>query len=329
MRRHLPWILTLMLCLPLFASAAEIDRAASRSLPEVDPSLLFFALTDGLADADGQLSFEFLVDGVLMARENVQLPGHAPAPATSCNPELDIADTEATLKELQSQPAPAAVEILARQPNLLAAVQRHADEGSAVEVRIAFDGQMWEQLSLGELRERSGNLLAAPTELRRTASELSEVADQLLADEPVALVAGYAPSTCEGYCAQDLLQCQIVCNGNAACEQQCTDIYDDCIAGCEPCSGPTVRTYTVTTLVSQTYLGVTQCLKDFYQPSSKRWYDYLQIQKKHTTYRETTQCDGSQSTVVVSVSYTTTNCWNVVSFSSCSIDQGTALPICF
>jgi hypothetical protein len=327
MKRHLPWILALTLCMPIFASAAEIDRAASRSLPEVDSSLLFFALTDGLADATGLLSFEFLVDGVVMARENVQLPGQAPAPATSCNPELATAEVEAALRELQTQPASAAVEILARQPALLSAIQRHADGGSAVEVRIAFDGQLVEHLSLAELRGRNESLLAAPTELRRTTSELSEVAAELMADEPAVLVAGYAPSTCEGYCAQDLLQCEIGCNGNAACEQQCNYIYADCIAGCAPCPGPTIRDYSVSTLVSQNFLGISECLRDFYPPYASQWHSKFQLQYKDTTYRETTQCDGSKTTVVLSVSYSYSVCWNP-SFVPCSNYQGTALPLC-
>lgn len=334
MRRHLPWILTLLLCLPVFALAAELERAglpnAEIEPAEIDSSLLFFHLADDLADATGTLSFEYWADGALMAREDLRLPGQAAAPAMGCGgPEASSEEALTASRQWQDLPAPAAVELLARHPQLLTAIQRRADAGSTVEVRITFDGRPMEGLPLGELTQRSGELVSAPVALQVTASGLSAVSEELLSDEPVALFAGFQPSTCTEYCHYDYLQCQIGCNGNPACDQQCTDTFDDCIAGCEPCSGPTVRTYTVTTNVSQTFLGITQCLTEYFSPHANRWHDYFQLQKKHTTYRETTQCDGSQSTIVQSVSYSTTHCWHPLSFSSCSVPQGTAFPPCF
>lgn len=133
-----------------------------------------------------------------------------------------------------------------------------------------------------------------------------------------------ASSTCDEYCCKDECdlyynQCESGCGVAPAedcllrCEAQLADCYEDC-EGC-----PHVTEYWVTTLDSETYTYQSKCLDDHIFSGAK-WYEEMERTWKHTKYRETEECDGSYTTVVIQVTYSVDYCWKRTGFNCYSPD---------
>lgn len=124
-----------------------------------------------------------------------------------------------------------------------------------------------------------------------------------------------ASSTCLDNCDLEYQWCEDSCNGDGYCLDWCDYQRDVCRDNC--C--PFVSEYTVTTLDQETFTGSTKCLEGLYTFQGR---DYTHMERiwKHTEYRETEACDGSTSTVVIDVTYSTDYCWKQTAYSCGSPD---------
>jgi hypothetical protein len=134
----------------------------------------------------------------------------------------------------------------------------------------------------------------------------------------------FADAECENQCGIDYWTCSDNCGafGGALCESQCSDGFNSCIGRCNAC--PTTRDYTVTTLVSKTASGRNGCFTDFnFNTGAFTYKEYLEKDKR-TTYRETTACNGTKTTTVLSTTNETYYCWtkNCVGIGNCCSNPG-------
>ena len=121
---------------------------------------------------------------------------------------------------------------------------------------------------------------------------------------------------CEEQCNLDYWTCSDTCGpfGGALCEQQCVDAQNACLRTCELC--PFIRNYSTTTLLSSQQTGARQCMEDYLDPGDGAWYWQYFIRYRVTNYRETTNCDGSKTTVVLSSYTSSAYCYNRSPFTN-------------
>lgn len=290
--------------------------------------VLFYPLNDALADAEGALELEIVGDGESLVSEELELPGSLPRFTKSCTNPEPMTEEEMTedLLQLIEQGQPA-VAILAMKPDLLNRVRALQERGVALELRVSFEGQPVETLPFARLDEINVALRQSPLLPRKTESHLTSAA---LALDPPAVgglqAIGLGTTTCSQQCESNNLQCEIGCGGLATCLQACSDEYQDCLNDCSTggCSGPTVRQYTTSQLISRTNTGDWDCLLGLFDhaPFGTRYYRNEELWL-HTVYRETTQCDGTVTTQVVDSGYGFSFCWSRGSYA-CWTSQTTA-----
>lgn len=123
---------------------------------------------------------------------------------------------------------------------------------------------------------------------------------------------------CEEQCNLDYWTCSDNCGpfGGALCEQQCVDTQNSCLAHCTTC--PSTRDYTTTTPLGATATGRSGCYEDLYDfIGGQRYAEYF-YRQRITTYRETTSCNGTKTTTVLSTYDNNFYCWVRDPIASCS-----------
>ena len=130
----------------------------------------------------------------------------------------------------------------------------------------------------------------------------------LLALAFAAQPASAADPVCVSGCQANYDSCVAECGsfGTFWCYDDCDNQYNTCYYGCTLC--PSTRDYSTTTVLSQQHTGLKLCLEEspFANYGFKFW-EYL-IRYRVTNYRETTQCDGTKTTTVLSTSDNQTFC---------------------
>jgi hypothetical protein len=122
-----------------------------------------------------------------------------------------------------------------------------------------------------------------------------------------------------------LLACQVA-SADQACTDQCWLTWDDCSANCgdwwscnacdeqrDQClaycdSCPHTRDYSVTTLLSAQQTGARQCMEEYAFAGHGFWFYQYFAQYRVTNYRDTTACDGTTTTTVLSSSTYSSYC---------------------
>lgn len=125
----------------------------------------------------------------------------------------------------------------------------------------------------------------------------------------------FAASTCDEQCCIDNCYlyydyCENQCGTHPSnsCLEQCNADFDACVDDCQTC--PNTTEWTEITLHSETQLSGQLCMEDqLYTWQGPKLHYRIERTWKHTTYRRTEECDGSVTTTVIGVSYTTDECW--------------------
>lgn len=124
--------------------------------------------------------------------------------------------------------------------------------------------------------------------------------------------------TCEEQCTNDRYACDAGCT-TYWCYDECDQAYNGCVINCQPCQ-PSTRDYSTYTINSYTFTGQIRCLEEYL--GARRGYRFYEYLYKYTTknYRETTQCDGTKTTVLLSTSTGQGFCWEKSPYAgdSCS-----------
>ena len=139
-----------------------------------------------------------------------------------------------------------------------------------------------------------------------------------------------ADPECENQCSENYWACSDACGpfGGAACEQQCSDTVNQCLYNCTQC--PSTRDYTTRTILSRQYTGRNGCYQDhIYLNGGRRYYEHY-TQERRDNYRETTQCNGTKSTQLLSTNTLNYYCWvrGNTSSDSCGSPAPNYLFIC-
>jgi hypothetical protein len=135
------------------------------------------------------------------------------------------------------------------------------------------------------------------------------------------------------FIALSLVAAQVV-SADEACNQQCWANYYDCpcfdywscaycddqinscLSYCSTC--PSTRNYTTTTVVSRQSTGRNGCYEDhIYLNVGRRYAEYFTTQRLDT-YRETTNCNGTKTTTLLSSTNSSYYCWVRDAIASCS-----------
>ncbi len=140
----------------------------------------------------------------------------------------------------------------------------------------------------------------------------------------------WADAACEEQCGLDYWTCSDNCGafGGALCEQQCVDAYNSCIHRCRSC--PSTRDYSTSIMLSKQLTQPYKCLEEYANAGRGYRFDEYYVRYKVTNYRETTNCDGTKTTVVLSSYNTAGSCWKQVTFpnNTCSPYSSVAYPPC-
>lgn len=116
-----------------------------------------------------------------------------------------------------------------------------------------------------------------------------------------------ADAACEQACNVAGSQCSENCGNDYWCVQECDQVRDSCCEDCQLC--PSTRDYSTTTVLSRSYTNRNGCYQDhLYLGGGRRYYEYYTKERKNN-YRETTQCNGSTSTQLLSSSTYNYYCW--------------------
>jgi hypothetical protein len=140
-----------------------------------------------------------------------------------------------------------------------------------------------------------------------------------------------ADAACDEQCSADYWTCSDNCGpfGGSLCEQQCSDALSVCLYHCGQC--PSTRDYSTTTVLSRSYTNRNGCYQDhLYLSGGRRYYEYYTKERKNN-YRETTQCNGSKSTQLLSSSTYNYYCWvrGNTGADACSYPAPNYLFICY
>ncbi len=109
-----------------------------------------------------------------------------------------------------------------------------------------------------------------------------------------------ADAACVDECGLTYWACSDNCGafGGALCEQNCTDAYNACVNQCSQC--PTYRNYSTEQYINKTEKPA-KCIKNR-QINDATGYFYREFTTHYLRYnwRETTQCNGTKSTQLLS-----------------------------
>ena len=283
--------------------------------PKPADNLVWVALPRDLPEGPNRLQTVLWTDDRLLAEESLDL----------AIPRRPIAG-----QSREAEPRIEAVELLGFQPRLRERVLAlAADPAQRVDATMTLNGEVWKTVSLAELRTASARLQRVgfrPLDARPEVVTPERVPKRARLDHGFA--AAQSPA-CVQQCGQAQLACESDCVPETfECLDYCSGEYDGCVAACPAtCTGPTVRDYNELTPVSFTYLGPTRC---YDHPLTHRiLWDRGRLQQKITRYRETTQCNGTVTTVVLSTHFPAPlTCWaKGVPIRSCSPAAGSALNI--
>jgi hypothetical protein len=146
-----------------------------------------------------------------------------------------------------------------------------------------------------------------------------------------ALWAGMVPDpACEQQCEDDYLFClDYICDPRGTCT--CWSEYQSCVSYCPlVCQEPkSVRNYTVAVYSNVQQTSVTACLK---QAASLKVHNKTYFQFRIYTYRETTHCNGTKTTELLSVGPLSgqQTCWQpYYPQISCGSDAENNCPTCY
>lgn len=137
-----------------------------------------------------------------------------------------------------------------------------------------------------------------------------------------------ADAACEQACWPQYDSCREACGADYWCWDACDQQRDACLVGCQNC--PKTRDYTTRTIVSRQYTNRNGCFQDhLYLSGGRRYYEYL-TKERRDNYRETTQCDGTKSTQLLSSTNLNYYCWvrGNLGSDSCSSPAANYLFIC-
>jgi hypothetical protein len=138
----------------------------------------------------------------------------------------------------------------------------------------------------------------------------------------------WADQACEEQCNLDYWACSDNCGafGGALCEQQCVNAQNSCLQHCNQC--PSTRDYTTRTILNNQATGRNGCYEDhMYFYSGKRYAEYSTTQRLDN-YRETTACNGTKTTTLLSSTTSSYKCWARDAIASCSPYSPNFLRIC-
>jgi hypothetical protein len=139
----------------------------------------------------------------------------------------------------------------------------------------------------------------------------------------------FADAACENACTDAWDQCVQNCGTDYWCWLNCDQLNEWCHTDCASC--PSTRDYSTTTILSRSYTNRNGCFQDhLYLGGGRRYYEYFTKERKNN-YRETTQCNGTKSTQLLSSSTYNYYCWtrgNTLS-DACSNPAPNYLFICY
>ncbi len=139
----------------------------------------------------------------------------------------------------------------------------------------------------------------------------------------------FADAACENACDTTWQACLNDCGADYWCWESCDQANQWCHDHCNSC--PSTRDYTTSTILSRTYTNRNGCYQDhLYLNGGRRYYEYL-TKERRNNYRETTQCDGSKSTQLLSSSTLNYYCWvrGNTGADACSYPAPNYLFLCY
>lgn len=147
--------------------------------------------------------------------------------------------------------------------------------------------------------------------------------------------AANAQSSCQDECLATYEACSRDCLGGNfyGCEETCQNNLGICLQTCPSC--PTTRTYTQTSILgSQLNFFQEGCFNTRWNNTIPRAFENYTVQYRQQTFRETTACNGSKSTVLIGDSTFSDICWKRPVFDrACRLGVpigsfGSAVPVC-
>jgi len=236
-----------------------------------------------------------------------------------------------TLKAVMLEEAadrPSVVELLAWHPEIRHRLLSAANRGAEVSIDVTYSGTSMHR-SLAEVVARSHELQEMGPMLAKHRSTVTfPNTPRPALDLGLQPIFGQAQDpVCVDGCWSEYYDCLDYCDaiggpGEEECTDHCKFNRNSCLDNCpEVCTGPTTRDYSDTVVAGFQYTGPSRCLTWLFY---NYYFDYGLLTLKTTTYRETTYCDGSKTTVVLSVSYSSYYCW-LRSYQGCSYPVGDSL----
>jgi len=305
-------LLTLLAATPLSASSqapTQLGIHPATSDQSVANDLLFVGLT-GPAGADRVLDASYSVDGELVFAERITF--HQP----------DHSATE------DAKPSQVPVELLAWHPEVRRYLLQKRAFGNLVTVTVSPQDDASFTIAVSTLLKRTHELQRLGLKPATNHSQvLVSAASTLGSDHPDTRASLSEKTACEDDCDYEYSQCENYCGIDAQCLNQCEVGLGWCLEDCDNtgCTGPTYEDSTATTVYSIQAAGGTGC--DGFAGYPGIVVEYVRLVLKYTTTRTTTYCDGSQSSEVISVQYSSPMyCWYLSGY--CNPAQGHFNPIC-
>jgi hypothetical protein len=114
-----------------------------------------------------------------------------------------------------------------------------------------------------------------------------------------------ADAACDNDCWAQWDSCCYNCGGGGTywCYDNCDQVRDQCLQICSTC--PSTRDYTTTTVVNQSlsFPNAGCYWHPNIYPAAARQFDLWTHRYRYDNYRETTACNGSKTTQLLSTSY--------------------------
>jgi hypothetical protein len=207
------------------------------------------------------------------------------------------------------------VEVLARQPELLAEVHRAAEKaGERVRLSVRLDGVEVNKLSFREAvavsrRLKQNGLAPVILTSRLTDGWRLDAAPRAAVGKlPRALFKNEPDPACVDECYNQYGYCSSVEQVGCDCYPNC---IDNCINNCPfSCSDPlSVSDETIVTIEGYSQIEYT-CYEDYFEWDfvDGHFYRTYQLTLKHWNIRTTLHCDGSQTRELISFFYSTDYC---------------------
>lgn len=293
-----------ILC-PSFASGSPrvAEPAWDQNLQGEKTAALLYAPPSFLPAAQpSELRVEVLEQGRVVIRQTVELPSVLPEGAT--------------------------VEVLVDHPRQREDLQkRELAQPGSIRLSIWHGGRPLEELALGELEEiRLARASREQTTVGTTKRIDFLVGSLLRRVSAMSHEQGRDPVCVQG-CQEQRDSCYL-----DRCEPQvggcgfCETYYESCVNSCPKC--PTTRDYSTTTVTGQTFFSPTACFYGFALAEGRRHeFSYRTLRSRF--WRETTNCDGSKTTVLLNTVNWAEYCWQQFNVScSPAGHNNTQYPTC-